>query len=92
MRIPYVINHIDPMIIKILITKGEILERYDENPIPIIIKIVSDKLQIKHTIKTKFFLKPCLITNKFCGPIAMIKLKPIIKPWIYSKIFILYYV
>ena len=58
----------------------------------LIIKIESDKLHIKHTIKTKLFLKPCLITNRFCGPIAMIKLKPIIKPWIYSKIFILYYV
>ena len=44
------------------------------------IKIKSD---IEHTMLTKktcCFLSPCSITNKFCGPIARIKLPPVKKP------------
>ena len=59
--------------------------------IPIIINRVSDMLQIKHTTKTKLFFNPCCITNKFCGPIAIIKVKPMIKPCIKSKKIMLFY-
>ena len=32
------------------------------------------------TTKTNFFFNPCSITNKFCGPIANIKLPPVKNP------------
>ena len=40
----------------------------------------SEIAQIKHTIKTNCFFKPCSITNMFCAPIANIKLKPVKNP------------
>ena len=42
--------------------------------------IRSDNEQIKQTINTYFFLRPCSITNIFCAPIARIKLRPVRKP------------
>ena len=48
--------------------------------IPKKISIKSDKEQIKQTINTCFFLRPCSITNIFCAPIARIKLRPVRKP------------
>ena len=40
----------------------------------------SDTAQIKQTMKTNSFLRPCSITNIFWAPIAKIKLNPVIKP------------
>ena len=48
--------------------------------IPKKISIKSDNEQIKQTINTYFFLRPCSITNIFCAPIARIKLRPVRKP------------
>ena len=50
--IPYPIIHIDPVILKMFIMNGEKLYIYVEKNIPIIIRIVSDILHIKHTKKT----------------------------------------
>ena len=52
--------------------------------IPIIIKILSERLQNRTTENTNDFFNPWLITNKFWGPIAIIKVDPIINPWIKS--------
>ena len=48
--------------------------------IPKKISIRSDNEQIKQTINTYFFLRPCSITNIFWAPIARIKLRPVKKP------------
>ena len=40
----------------------------------------SPTTHIEVTKKILFFFIPCSITNKFCAPIASIKLKPVEKP------------
>ena len=40
----------------------------------------SPTMNIEVTKKILFFFIPCSITNKFCAPIASIKLKPVEKP------------
>ena len=44
----------------------------------------SPTIHIEVTKKILFFFIPCSITNKFCAPIASIKLKPVEKPKINS--------
>ena len=48
--------------------------------IPNAISKLSEILQNKTTFNMYFFLSPWLITNKFCGPMATIKLIPITNP------------
>ena len=69
------------MIFKIVIVLIFIFIIKFERLTPIKINILSDKLQKRTVMKTNFFFNPWLITNKFYGPIAIIREDPIIKPW-----------
>ena len=68
------------MIFKIVIVLIFIFIIKFERLTPIKINILSYKLQKRTVMKTNFFFNPWLITNKFCGPMATIKLIPITNP------------
>ena len=56
------------------------MKKIDIPTIPKKIKIVSANEQYKDVNKTCFLIKPCLNTNKFWAPIAIIKDEPRKKP------------
>ena len=65
--------------------------KYSNKKIPKKISIKSDIEQIKQTIKTYCFFKPCSITNTFWAPKARIRLKPVKNPKNKNSIFIYYF-
>ena len=69
-----------PKIVKYTGSLGKLTIKIPIPKIPKNINTASDREQNRQRLKTCCFSKPCLKTNVFCEPIAIIKESPVSSP------------